>query len=504
MANRVAEFVSAYGSLFNGNQERRFGAFGGAWAATSLGVSETNPYKSPTERLAWYRGWIYRAVSTVAADMSSLKVKIVRGVGDDEELVLKHPLRDLLRRPTKWMRSGRFKQRVTQHLLLSGESFIYPHRPVQGRPPTELHILQPERTIVVPDPADFVKGYLYNSLSGEILPFLADEIYHLKLENPYDPYRGMSPVQALGWTPDIEEGVRAYVRNYLRNAARPDLALVSDQDINQAQAEEIRQRWEESHRSYTAAGRVAVLGKGTTPVPFTPPLKDLAIAELAGWGRDEILAAYNVPAAKLGLVADSNRSNSEAADHTYRSNALNPLAELFNQDFYEPLSEEFPDDVRAFFEDPVPADQEREFDQATEAFRAAGITRKEYLHQIGSPYADDAEDVYLLPAKMQVVPRQSATTPDDDAGDESDDDGAKRTLQSRIRSLASAEYRERKAGAYDPVVARKRWADALGDRRRAERIMLEIERSVERYGLVEAFERLKGRGAKAIARTLAP
>ena len=461
----------------------------------TLDVSDTNPFRSSRERLAAYRGWIYVTVSTIAADMARLGVTIQDANG---EAVPDHPALGLIRQPNPWYGANNFRQMLQLHLDLAGEFFVYVQRGEnRKRLPERLHILAPDRVYVIPDPANYIQGYLYYGWSGDAIAFKADEVIHVRYANPVDPYRGASPVQALGFAPRINEGLLAYAYSYLANDARPGGVLRTDQPMTDEQVAQLRERWQEAHSGFDQRGRIAVLDRGLAYQPTAASLNDLNPKALDEWGKDLTLAAYNMPATKLGLTTNYNHSDAEAAERTYEETCLTPRSILWQQDMYQPLVSMFGPGYRAVIDNPSGEDRARIFDEALKQ-ATAGLVSVQRFHQlIGSSFADEEPDVRILPPNVTIASELVDTppAPQPPRGLPSPD----RELQSAIRAAAAAEYADRKSGA-QARSSPERYASVLGSAAAGRALAAAIDDAVRRDGLVAAYERLKGPGARRIAR----
>jgi HK97 family phage portal protein len=488
----------------------------------TLGISDTNPYRNSTDRLASYRGWIYKAVSTIAPDMAALKIEVRKQKRNGEtEKLHKHPMLSLLARPNAYQRGNAFRQKAQIYLDLSGEFFVYIATGAGGQP-VALHLLRPDRVLIVPDPVNHILGYIFYSESGAALAFLPEEVLHVKHAHPSDEYRGYSPVQALGFSPLIDDAVKAYVYNYVSKGARPQGVLSSEEDLTQPEVDVLRQRWSEIYQGVTQSGRIAVLGKGSKFQPIGDTISALNPKALSDYALEDVISAYNVPKTKMGLVADANRANADAADYTYGRNCLNPRVDLWVEDFLQPLLERFPDtaNLEAAMQNPVPSDTAFEFKRAVFDLQAASITVKQYHQRLGNPEADTAPDVYLLPGGKLVVDKlvageqagtggAAADNPTNDTGKSGPGDtpdppeDATKARQSRLRALFATEYAERKGGTYDQVGALARLALELGSETAAADFIREIEAQIQTLGLAPTYEVLKSsRGAGSLARLL--
>jgi hypothetical protein len=149
------------------------------------------------------------------------------------------------------------------------------------------------------------------------------------------------------------------------------------------------------------------LGKGAQFQTLSAHIKDLEFLNLARVSRDQILAAYHVPASKLGLVEDASRANGEESDRVYTSLCLGPRLRRY----HEPITlRVLPrlglDPSRFVFEfDPVEvADKTFNRDAAQTAFTAGAITLDEYRERIGFPPEQNGNGaVYFVPLGSTVV-----------------------------------------------------------------------------------------------------
>src|SRR3990167_7938989 len=96
-----------------------------------------------------------------------------------------HPLVRLLNAPNPFMSRGQMWGTVVMDRCLAGNSYLYKARyesgPLKGNV-AELWRLRPDRVRVVPDPANFISGYEYNTGTGKVTSPAAD-IIHFKTRN---------------------------------------------------------------------------------------------------------------------------------------------------------------------------------------------------------------------------------------------------------------------------------------------------------------------------------
>lgn len=242
-----------------------------------------------------------------------LFVKSRTGDPQDRTPLNDHALLDFLAMPNKFMTWSEIVARGQQHWELVGEtSIVLGFQP--GIPlPIDAWVLRPDRITPVPDPYDFLLGWLYTAPGdGEKIPIETGELLRMVDPDPLDPYRGMGAVQALIRDLDATRYAKEWQGQFFANSAQPGGMIQLDHRVGDVQFEELQQRWAESHQGLSKAHRIAILEDNAKWIQNSFSLKDLQMAELESLGRDKTLAAFGMPKSMIGVVEDVNRANAEA------------------------------------------------------------------------------------------------------------------------------------------------------------------------------------------------
>lgn len=290
---------------------------------------DTRPIKTQKDQLSAYVGWCYAAASKISNDVRSnpwtLWDKNGKPTKDDWEAVPREKINPILVRPNATMLFADLIEVTQLHLDLAGETMwhkitaseqggkiiglevIYPHwlhEPVQNPQTGQISAWK----VMVP--------------GRELRTINVEDLLHIKYPHPLDPIRGCSPVEAFALSHDLDMYSRAYGGALMKNRATPELVLTSEQELTREQMDVIRDQWMDRHTN--PASGPGVLGKGATIQQLSLNMADLQFLAVTQATREQILGAYGVPAAKLGLITDANRANSEAADYTYKENCIFP------------------------------------------------------------------------------------------------------------------------------------------------------------------------------------
>ena len=80
---------------------------------------------------------------------------------------------------------------------------------------------------------------------------------------------------------------------------------------------------------------------------------------MAGWTKEDILEAYNVPPGKLGTVKDVNRANALGIDITFNSECIMPRLDLYEEVVTNEVLVHFDPSLFAAHENCIPRDREQ-------------------------------------------------------------------------------------------------------------------------------------------------
>jgi HK97 family phage portal protein len=272
----------------------------------------------------------YESVGTVFAIVHSLAVatakldwrlyrKAKSGLKEDRVEVPSHACIDLWEMPNPHMPRRRFMETAQQHVDLTGESDVLTASTRLGGKsvPMELWPMRPDRIQPIPDPFDFISGYVYTSPDGELVPLETTECLPILMPNPRNPYRGLGPIQSVLTTIASTQAHEQWDQAFFENSAAPGGIITVPSTLSDTAFDELRDRWESSHKGVSKAHRVAILENGMEWVDRSFTQRDMQFVELRAVKRDTILEAFGYPKPMLGITEDVNRANAEAAEYVF-------------------------------------------------------------------------------------------------------------------------------------------------------------------------------------------
>jgi HK97 family phage portal protein len=308
---------------------------------------------------------LYAIVDRICTTYAGVEWKLYRsapsGRDEDRVEVTAHAALDLWNKPNAHMTGPSFRESAQQHEELTGEQWWVIAHHENSTLPLELWPVRPDRMEPVPDPEDFLVGYIYRGPSGERVPLGVDEVISLRRPNPLDPYRGMGVVQTILMDIDATRASAEWNANFFRNSAEPGGVVEVDRRLSDDEFSEFRTRWSEQHRGVSNAHRVAVLENGLRWVNRKYSMRDMQFTELRGVNREIIREAFGFPKPMLGATDDVNRANAEAAAYVFARWLIQPRLERVREMLNTRLLPMYGTTGRGLefdFANPVPEDAE--------------------------------------------------------------------------------------------------------------------------------------------------
>lgn len=318
----------------------------------------------PHEQVRHFRGWVYAAVTAIAQEVARHRPFGYRETGPAEHdmtpLPPTHPLMRLLARPNPWLTPWELWYQTTVYLELTGNCYWYAPRLRSGAAelgvPGELWVIPSPWVRVLPDAAEFVRGYEVAAPGGAVERLAPGDVIHLKYPHPLDPHYGLLPLQAGALTVDTHAELQKARYQAFRAGQRPGVVITTDQTLSDATV----RRLEES-----VAGRFAgrenwhrplILEQGLRASPWTLSPAEMDFLNSARLSRDEILALYRVPTPIAGVVENLGLGADIwfGARVMFCEGTVQPKLDLIGQILTRDLARRYGPDVAVAFPDCSP------------------------------------------------------------------------------------------------------------------------------------------------------
>ena len=156
------------------------------------------------------------------------------------------------------------------------------------------------------------------------MAYTPDEIVWLRYFNPLEELAGLSPLAPARLSADMgHEGLR-FNRHLLRNSARPDFLLLTNEEMNETELEEFYTRWEMRHQGSANANRPAVASAVRDVKTLGLSHRDIDFIQGLRWSLEEVSRTYGVPKLLLGDFERATYANVQASERMFWRNTVVP------------------------------------------------------------------------------------------------------------------------------------------------------------------------------------
>jgi HK97 family phage portal protein len=248
--------------------------------------------------------WVYRAINALAEQVSNMPFRFSTTTSAGEQLITTGPLVDFYNRPHPHINRFQYWELRVIWLMLRGECFRIPIFDSGGLGQSALPRL---KAVVILDPARFqhivqdnqLMGWRYidysrnSPLSSQV--FLPEEVWHEKLPNPFDFWRGMSPLAVAATAAGTDHAASLFMKGIMENNGEAGTVIRTAEQLDPEQREQLLAALRERKRRVGMADRPVLLWAGAEVV--TPKLASSDVQFLANrkFSCTEICAAFGVP-----------------------------------------------------------------------------------------------------------------------------------------------------------------------------------------------------------------
>ncbi len=277
-----------------------------------------------------------------------------------------HPAQRLLDSPNPFWTRGDLWRATETSLGLWGSAFWGLERDETGQV-TEIWPLRSDRMRVIPDPARYIKGFVYVGQGRQIVSYLAEDVVWIRYFNPLDEYAGLSPIAPLRLSADMGLDALRANRSNLTNDSTPGLFVETEDTPTDDEVREFYERWESRFQGVNRGRRPALLSGGMTAknLGFSP--KEMEYLQTLRWSLEDVARVYGVPKAMLGDIERVSFANFATARRVFWEDTLVPQMAFYAEALQQMLLPNFGDPSLfvEFDTSEVEALQENESDKAT-------------------------------------------------------------------------------------------------------------------------------------------
>lgn len=369
-----------------------------------------------------------------------------------------HPLQMLCERPNPHMDREFFFFLASIFLNLMGNVYIYVDRARRGGPPDALYLLRPDRVRIIPDPkGKGLLGYLYVPEGGQLrdaVPYLPEDIIHVKLPNPGDPLdglgEGLSPIRPLSKSADVDNAMTDFLKIFFEHGAMPPGVIGYDQPVDPDEVARVKERWREQYGGVDNWSDVLVMDSGGKYEKVGYSFAEMGFEALDDRNESRIIGPFGVSpillSSRLGLTR-STLSNYPTARMSFWEDTMIPEMRLFENALGYYLNDKAGDGFVRFDYTDVPALRKDIAALTSSAYQMwqMGVPAAMAFERVGIPMpVFPGGEVAYLPFNMMPVGSTAPAPTSDQPGASSTDDtreSPKRKPYSAARMIVTGKAR---------------------------------------------------------------
>lgn len=324
--------------------------------------------------------------------------------GDYEEIEA-HPLLELIDRPNALIDGRVSRQSSIISYDLAGDFAWVVVRGTLGTPSAFYPVPGPwiTRLPSVEQPTYRVR------MSGVEYEVPATDVIFVVDPNPLNPYgRGAGLGVAMGDELDIDEFAAKTVSAWFQNRAMPD-AVVSIKNASPTTIRQSQEQWNALTQGFAKAWRTMFVPGELEVKRMDTTFAEQQLIELRKHGRDTVQQIFGVPPEQLGIIANSNRATSEAAEAHGARNVQIPRLETLRA-AYQQLADMFDDRIIVEYDDPIPPDVQQRLTAMTSLQGRATIDEEREIMGL-PPLPNGVGQGFMVPAGTSYVRSQADIVP---------------------------------------------------------------------------------------------
>lgn len=275
--------------------------------------------------------WMSSAIGVIARTVTAGGLQIVCDDDIPENEMPPEPpevlrLRRLMRFTNPTEDIIQLLRNVITDLMLFGDSYLEVIT-LLGEP-VALYLLDATTMTVLSDQHGEVEGYRQDVDGMRTAIFTTDQVIHISLDAPRGGLYGVSPAQLALLPTTAWIFTMATIQETFRRGDPPrmhvDLAHFEDNDV---------QRWREQYQVYNLGPKAVgnpLITTGGGAVQVLDPRKVTDYLDAERVLRDQIISAFGVPPAKVGVIETGNigGGSGEAQNKSFQINTVIPVANL--------------------------------------------------------------------------------------------------------------------------------------------------------------------------------
>ena len=292
--------------------------------------------------------WAYNCVKARMAAVAQAPMKLYRGMGEDKEEIVSHPVLDLLRTVNPINLNKRsFRRGIEQQLALHGRCLI--QKVKVGNRVSELYILPMNFVEIEPDPALWIRGFTWLPTNTLIPRADVIDISYPALDGSVEADSPTAVALDAINRYNVADDAQASID---KRGGQKGGMVIHPQGTIPSDFERIRMMWDKWRRNPENAGRDMHVSAGfdyrADAFSATEMQREERLMRIA----NEIMAGYSVPPAIAGDYSDASKlANAAVQESSFWNHwAIDELMFIAEEMTYSLLHSDYPGTEDLYFE----------------------------------------------------------------------------------------------------------------------------------------------------------
>lgn len=308
-----------------------------------------------------------------------------------------------------------FRARGEAMLQLTGDWFTEVDFAKSSKP-QELWLMQSPDVTIVKGQARRPLRYDYADPETKgVRPIEPESVFHTRLPNPADNWRGLSPLLSTLIFAWLEDQIARFNTEYFARGGVPPGWISFEQHVPNEDRPDLRTEIHNITQGRGNRKRIGVLWDGAKWVPSGQSPAEGEFISLLETSKEQICTAFGVPPMYVGDLREASYANAYEQKEMYWFDTIIPEMELYAQDLTGYLHKVYGDEtLGAWFDyESVEAIQDLRLKRGqslSELYRSGLLTRDEVRVEMGKPRSTGGDTFYqpqiLVPTGV-VAPAQS-------------------------------------------------------------------------------------------------
>lgn len=312
-------------------------------------------------------------------------------------------LAELLAAPSEGNTPSSVKQQITFNMVVHANCVAVKVRPRPSFAPTELVPSSFGQWHIQRGTARPVDWYYWRDpFSGQVIPFLPEEVVHFKMHGGGDGVLGVSKMEALRTTLMSEDATQRAIISSFENGMRMIGAYSVDGQLKPENALRLRAMLNERYGGVDNAYQIMLLEGGAKWQNMTQNFQEAEMLGLRKFNREEVAAVFGVPATSVGILDHATFSNIDELHRSEYQDTLQPYTTVIEETLALQLIKGEPEFAGQYvefnFKEVLKGDPKSEIEAGTKAVGGPYMTANEFRATQNLPPLQDESANQLRPA----------------------------------------------------------------------------------------------------------